>query len=57
MAEAYGVVHGDRKVPERWTFYMDKEGKIKFIDQKVNTKDHGKDVAQKLEELGFPKKK
>ena len=36
---------------------MDKEGKIKFIDQKVNTKDHGKDVAQKLEELGFPKKK
>ncbi|GEM_PF-5862086 len=30
---------------------------IKHIDTKVNTKDHGKDVAQKLEELGIPKKK
>lgn len=51
------MVHGDRKVPERWTFYIDREGTIKFIDKKVNAKEHGEDVAKKLEELGIAKKK
>jgi peroxiredoxin Q/BCP len=57
VAEAYGVVHEGRQVPERWTFYVDKDGVIQHIDTKVNTKDHGKDVAKKLEELGVAKKK
>ncbi len=57
VAEAYGVVHEGRQLPERWTFYIDKDGVIKHIDQKVNARDHGKDVVKKLEELGFPKKK
>ncbi len=56
VAEAYGVVHEGRQVPERWTFYIDNEGVIKEIDKKVNFKEHGKDVAKKLEELGIPKK-
>jgi len=56
VAEAYGVVHEGRPVPERWTFYIDKEGVIKEIDKKVTPKDHGKEVAKKLEELGIPKK-
>jgi peroxiredoxin Q/BCP len=57
VAEAYGVVHDGRPFPERWTFYIDKEGVIKFIDQKVSPKDSGKDMVKKLDELGFPKKK
>ena len=56
MAESYGVVHEGRAVPERWTFYISKDGLIQHIDQKVNAKDHGKDMAKKLEELGIPKK-
>ena len=56
VAEAYGVVHEGRQVPERWTFYIDKEGIIKHIDTKVTPKEHGKDVAKKLDELGVPKK-
>jgi len=54
-AEAYGVVHEGRNLPERWTFYIGADGKIKAIDQKVNTKDHGKDMAKQLESLGVPK--
>ena len=57
VAKAYGVVHEGRDLPERWTFYIDKEGTIKVIDKKVNAKEAGADVAKKLEELGVPKKK
>jgi peroxiredoxin Q/BCP len=55
VAEAYGVVHGDRKVAERWTFYIDKNGIIKEIDKKVQarTKQAGEDVAAKIKDLGL----
>ncbi len=56
IAEAYGVVHEGRPVPERWTFYIGADGMIKAVDQKVNTKEHGKDMAKQLEALGVPKK-
>lgn len=57
VAKAYGVVHEGREVPERWTFIIDKDGVIKSIDKKVNTKTHGEDVAKMLEKLGVAKKK
>ncbi len=53
VAKAYGVVHGMRMVPERWTFYIDKEGVIKEIDKKIQTKEAGSDVAKKIKELGL----
>jgi peroxiredoxin Q/BCP len=56
VAKAYGVVHEGRENPERWTFYIDKEGVIKSIDKKVTTDSHGEDIAKKLEELGVDKK-
>lgn len=56
VSEAYGVLNASRGFANRWTFYIDKDGVIKHIDQKVNAKEHGKDVAKKLEELGFPMK-
>ena len=55
-AEAYGVVHAGRLVAERWTFYIGADGTIKAIDKTVNTKEHGKDMAKRLEDLGVPKK-
>ncbi|MFN8006233.1 MAG: peroxiredoxin [Terriglobia bacterium] len=51
VAEAYGVVHEGRQVPERWTFYIGKDGKILFIDKKVNTATAAQDVVAKLKEL------
>lgn len=53
VAEKYGVVSGDAKFAKRWTFYIDKEGVVRFIDQKVNAKSHGDDVLKKLKELGI----
>ena len=55
VAQAYGVVHEGRAVPERWTFYIDKDGIIKEIDKGVQsrTETAGKDIAAKLKELGI----
>lgn len=56
IAKAYGVVHEGRPVPERWTFYIDKEGTIRAIDKKVNVDHAGTDAAAKLKELGIAEK-
>jgi thioredoxin-dependent peroxiredoxin len=53
VATAYGVVHEGRAVPERWTFYIDKEGVIKAIDKKVRPEQAAEDVAAKVKELGI----
>lgn len=53
VAEAYGVVHEGRPVPERWTFYIDKDGVIRAIDKNVKTGQHGADVVVKLKNLGI----
>jgi len=56
-AQAYGVVSGDKKNAARWTFYIGKDGKILFIDDKVKTATHGTDVAARLKELGVAQKR
>jgi peroxiredoxin Q/BCP len=56
VAQEYGVVHEGRAVPERWTFYIDKEGVIRAIDKAVKTAQAGSDVATKLAELGVEQK-
>jgi peroxiredoxin Q/BCP len=56
VATAYGVVHAGRAVPERWTFYIDKEGTIRDIDKKVDTSNAASDAAAKLKELGIATK-
>jgi thioredoxin-dependent peroxiredoxin len=54
-ANDYGVITGDKI--HRWTFYIDKSGKISDIDKHINTTKAGKDVAAKLKELGVAEKK
>jgi thioredoxin-dependent peroxiredoxin len=54
-AKAYGVLN-ERNMANRWTFYIDKDGKIAAIDQAVKTANHGTDVAAKLKELGVSAK-
>ncbi len=43
-------------VPKRHTFYIDKNGKILFIDTNINPDTSAEDMAAKLEELGVPAK-
>ena len=55
-AAAWGVVSARRTVPQRWTFYIGKDGTVLHIDKDVNPATHGADVSKKLEELGIEKK-
>ena len=51
VAKAYGVVHEGRPVPERWTFYIDKDGKITAIDKTVKPATSAEDMIARLGEL------
>lgn len=51
VAEEYGVVHEGRSVPERWTFYIGKDGKILEIEKKVKARDHGEQILETLKKL------
>ncbi len=57
VANAYGVINPQRGFANRWTFYIDKDGKIAAIDKKVKTASAAPDVAMKLKELGIANKK
>ena len=41
---------------KRWTFYIDKAGRIALIDKDVKVATAGADIAARLQELGVPKK-
>ncbi len=56
VATAFGIYQAERKAPSRVTYIIGKDGKILYIDTAVNTSNHGKDIAAKLEELGVEKK-
>ena len=54
------MVHTGRAFPERWTFYIGKDGRILEIEKKVQARDHGKQILETLKELKVepaPKKK
>jgi peroxiredoxin Q/BCP len=55
-ARAYGVVDGQRTTASRWTFYIDKTGKIAAIDTAVRPATSAEDMIAKLEELKVAKK-
>ncbi len=55
-AKKFGVLN-ERGMANRWTFYIDKNGKIAHIDQKVAPDTHGRDVAAKLKELNVDARK
>jgi peroxiredoxin Q/BCP len=55
-AKAYGVLGLTRLFASRTTFYIDPAGVIRYIDKDVNVETHGRDIARKLEDLGFPER-
>jgi peroxiredoxin Q/BCP len=52
-AKAYGVLN-DRGVANRWTFYIDKMGKISYIEKTVKPESSAADMVTKLAELKVP---
>jgi len=57
VAAEYGVTSLGGLYARRWTFYIDTDGVIREIDKDVKVESAGQDIARKLGELGFPKKK
>ena len=53
VAAAYGVLN-QRGVANRWTFYIDKDGRITAIDKAVRPETSAEDMIAKLKELGVP---
>jgi len=51
VATAYGVLNADRGVANRWTFYIDKDGKVAAIDKAVKPPTSAEDMIAKLDEL------
>ena len=56
-ARSYGVTGSGGLFAKRWTFYIDRDGVIREIDQQVSTSTAGSDIAKKLDALRFPKRK
>ena len=54
VATAYGVLNRARAVANRWTFYIDKSGKIAAIDKAVQPATSAEDMMAKLNELKVP---
>ena len=52
-AKAYGVLN-DRGVANRWTFYIDKNGKISYIEKMVKPETSAEDMIAKLSDLKIP---
>ena len=55
-ATKYGVLN-QRGIANRWTFYIDKAGKIAAIDTAVKPETSAEDMLSKLSELKVPAKK
>ena len=55
-ARAYGVFNEQRMVANRWTFYIDRTGKVTAIDTAVRPATSAEDMIAKLEELKVAKK-
>lgn len=54
VAAAYGVLNTERGVANRWTFYIDKNGTIAFVDRAVKPITSAEDMLAKLAELKVP---
>src|SRR6195256_5840565 len=50
-ANAYGVINEQRGFANRWTFYIDKAGKITAIDKTVKPATSAEDMATMLKQL------
>jgi peroxiredoxin Q/BCP len=56
VAKEYGVLALAGLYARRWTFYIDANGIIQYIDKSVDTKAAGPDIVKRLETLGFSKR-
>ena len=56
VAEAYGVLNPAWSLPNRWTFVIGPDGRIRKVDRQVNPSTAGLDLVAALDELGVPRR-
>jgi len=56
VATKYGVLMAQAPLANRWTFYIDKSGKVVAIDTAVRPATSAEDMITKLDELKVAKK-
>ena len=54
VAKAYGVLAFGGLYSKRWTFYIDRDGVIRYIDKAVDPETAGSDMARRLDALAEP---
>ena len=54
VASKYGVLMANGQLANRWTFYIDKNGKIAYIEKTVRPATSAEDMVAKLAELKVP---
>ncbi len=54
-AKAYGVLMAV-SLPNRWTYFVGKDGRLLSIDKEVSPSTAGQDVAKRLAELGIERR-
>ncbi len=50
VATRYGVL-GSRGLANRWTFYIDRNGRIAYVDRAVNPETSAEDIIARLTQL------
>jgi peroxiredoxin Q/BCP len=55
VAQRYGVL-SERGFANRWTFYIDRDGRIAHIDKAVKPSTSAQDMAERLGALGFARR-
>lgn len=55
-AAAYGVLHPERGIALRWTFYIAKDGTVAAIDKEVKPATSAEDVIARLDQLKIAKR-
>ena len=53
-AKAYGVLAANGAFAQRWTFYIDKNGRISYIDKAIKPATSAEDMIARLGELKVP---
>jgi len=56
-ARMFGVIDDNRSFPQRWTFFISKDGELLAVEKKVDFRSHGKQIAEKLADLKVDKAK
>jgi peroxiredoxin Q/BCP len=55
-ARVYGVTSLGGLFARRWTFYIDRDGFVRYVDKSVDVATAGQDIARRLEALGVPRR-